>query len=89
MLQVVAKNGQISYGSELGRRRVEQNRSSNERESVGEKAGRSCLALTWATTTEDSVNHCIAGRSTLEEGLTVEVDGLKILSDCRVFLFSD
>lgn len=35
--------------SELGRRRVEQNRSSKERESVGEKAGLSCFALTWAT----------------------------------------
>ncbi len=35
--------------SELGRRRVEQKRSSKDRESVGEKAGRSCLALTWLT----------------------------------------
>jgi hypothetical protein len=44
-------NSGLDQASELGRSRVEQNRSSNERESVGEKAGRSCFALTWATVT--------------------------------------
>lgn len=51
VLQIIANKSRLDQESELGRRRVEQNKSSNERESVGENVGRSCFALTWATAT--------------------------------------